>query len=548
LIFGFSSARPRGWFATSVAALVVVVLVPLPSSAAVTVSGSLTVSIPGPFEGCSYYGPTTNDALRAVLDLVRPSAFQTNALGELVGAPGPITQAELVSLTPQTVIYSVAPHWLWSNGRPFNGLDLIAWYEQALKQTSSATDGYRDISSLTTNTTGTQVTAVFNQPFADWNTLFRDINERSVEASCTLSSLASQPSLGPYRLVSLTASTAVLAENLQWLGNKPQFRFVTIRTNLAPAQLPSTPTVDYRNAATLPEMAKLSSQPTFSGEIGSSDQLVVVGFSPHRVDTFQLAVRQFLSLLINRQTLLNQIVGPVSYAQGVADSVLYAQGQLNYPGAIGVTPSQQALAVAQTTLPTSVGVDCVTCAAPVLEASGYHREGTHWANADEKILTVDIAVGPTEVDRATAQLIAAQWRAAGVPSVRSYYSSDVAVANALAHGRVDAGVMTESTGVVPSLSARSWTGVDAGDTYDIGWRSPLIDQWFATAQDTFNPADTIGTYADIDQYITTQAWERPLFTEPSILMWSAGVVGVDQSSSMIGLIDQVPTWGEVLPY
>ena len=45
-----------------------------------------------------------------------PSAFLTTSAGNLYGENGPIASAELTSLTPETVKYTIAPNEKWSNG------------------------------------------------------------------------------------------------------------------------------------------------------------------------------------------------------------------------------------------------------------------------------------------------------------------------------------------------------------------------------------------------------------------------------------------------
>jgi hypothetical protein len=192
-----------------------------------------------------------------------------------------------------------------------------------------------------------------------------------------------------------------------------------------------------------------------------------------------------------------------------------------------------------------MGVDCVACAAPILRATGYRRHGPVWESSRGARLAVSVAVGPSVVDRSVARLVIDQWRTAGVTVTQSRAASNVAVAMALRAGRVDAGVFTETMPIAPVLAARAWTGVDEGNTYDLGWRSLQIDQWFAVAQDTFNPDTATVSYADIDQYISTQAWERPLYTQPTVMVWSYNLAGVEAATSLTGLVDEAPTWGVV---
>jgi ABC-type transport system substrate-binding protein len=507
---------------------------------------TLTLDLPGPFTGCSYVDPRASDSLRAVLDLVRPSAFQTTYQGALTGATGPIASAELISLSPQTVVYTVSKGWSWSDGQPFTGEDLLHWYQSAVDLPTSATDGYRDIQSLTASADDLQVTAIFDQPFADWATLFRDVDETDTTTSCTLEQLADQASLGPYDLISLTRRTAVLSANPRWKGPPAGFPRVVVRTDASPNDLGGT-VVDYRYDMTQGELEKVTSNGRLNGHLGSSNQIVTVGFSPRGAWGPQLAVRQFLGWSIDRQSLLNDLVGPITTSQAPADSVIFAQGAAGYAGPAGLGPVGQTGLIPATTVPASEGGDCVACAAPALEAGGFRFSGGRWISPHGKTFAIRLVVGPALFDRAAAARVVAAWRLAGVRVTVTSATSDRAAADALFRGVADAGVFTTNTGTLPFTAARSWTSTDYGDGYDMGWRSTQIDQWYAAALDDFNPNDALSDYQNIDHFIEDQSWERPLFTEPSILDWSIDIAGVYGSLSLAGLVDQITQWSYVSP-
>ena len=543
--------RPRGWLGVSLAVAVVAALSlsssPSRSSGAVARSTTLTVAIPGRFAGCYYYAKDTSASLRALLDLIRPSAFENKPNGELSGAPGPIAQAELVSLTPQKVVYSLDTSYAWSNGAPFNGLDLERWFQEARAQPTSLADGYRKISAFDVSSALDQVTVTFATPYSDWPMLFRDVSERTVGPSCTLSALARQPSLGPYVLRSISANTARLDVNPAWKAQTPGYEHVVITTDAVARAITNRSYVDYRYGIVPFDLMRLTNDGSLNGRISTSNGLLAVEYSPRRATTEQLAVRQFLSYAINRQVVDDQVLGPTTYNSGIAASVLVTQGTLRYPGALGVAPIDQSTASMSSTVPSSIGVDCVACAAPILAAAGYVKRGGVWRSLSGAPLTIRLGVGTAPYDRHVAAYVAGQWRVQGVVVGDVTELSDVAVAHALAKGAIDAGILTIDTAVVPGFTARQFTGTNFGDTFDAGWRSVLVDQWYAAALSTFNPVAAEASYNSIDQYVTTQAWERPLFTQPSIVTWSNDVFGVVESNYLQGMIDQVPSWGYTPP-
>jgi peptide/nickel transport system substrate-binding protein len=95
-----------------------------------------------------------------------------------------VDSAEVISLTPQTVVYQIDPRAVWSDGVPISADDFsYAWQSQRGDGTDldgtpdsvASTLGYRDIASLTGSNSGRTVTVVFRTPFADWASLFDDL-------------------------------------------------------------------------------------------------------------------------------------------------------------------------------------------------------------------------------------------------------------------------------------------------------------------------------------------------------------------------------------
>src|ERR1700683_1959823 len=159
----------------ALALVVVAVLIPIGRSGATPVktnslnAKTINVSLPGPFNGCTFLDPGATPTTNAINDLLVPSAFLTTSAGNLYGENGPIASAELTSLNPETIKYTIAPNEKWSNGATFTGNDLQGWGLGAKALRTVLSDGYRDIKTLTVSKDGDAVTAVFATPYADWN-------------------------------------------------------------------------------------------------------------------------------------------------------------------------------------------------------------------------------------------------------------------------------------------------------------------------------------------------------------------------------------------
>jgi len=505
-------------------------------------TSTLTLALPGPFNGCDALSPRATATTTAVLDLIRPSAFVTGPTNVLSGEGGAIVSAELISLHPETVVYTVAPSMRWSNGRLFSVNDLVAWWKSARHLASVSGDGYRAIVSMVANRTRTAVTAVFATNFADWDLLFRDVEEAGTPRSCAVGQLLRQPSLGPYRVLSASPGQITLQSNPEWTINYNRFHEVVITAS--PELAPAGPAyyVAYHPVATKSLLVSLDARPNVVGQFGDSSDIEEITFSPVSAWTSQRVVRVALSWMINRRTVLDRIFGSFTFTPSVPTSALFSQGQLFYPPpSTGPLPTQSNSALV------SPQVDCRACAINLLRRSGFVRDAHSWIAPTGERLRIRVAVGPTDLDRRTARELARQWTSAGVLVSVTYAPSDSGAAIMGATGGSDLAVFDRPTSTTPWASARSWDQNAFRDAYPSGVASPGIHALFSLAQDTFNPATAAVIWLRLDHLILSNFWVRPLYTVPSLTEWSQRVANVVPSLSLSGLVDQVTNWGIVLP-
>ncbi len=520
------------------------------ATAAPPASNNLTldVSLPGPFNGCTYFDAGANPTSNAVLDLVRPSAFLTNPAGNLVGEGGPIASAELTSLTPEVVHYAIASHQTWSDGTAFTGADLIGWWLKARNLTSVQSDGYRAIASLVDSKDGLTVTATFATPYADWNLLFRDVEALGSSSGCSLGAFVHRPSLGPYRVLSATPARIVLVRDPRWLVAANRFGRIVLSDDAVIPKSASAKFVGYSLDVNRAQVVALSSHPSVLSRVGTSSNIEQITFAPARPFSSRLAVRQALSWSVNRQSIIDQLFGAVTFSTSVAASALYSQGQNNYPGSSGTGPTSQ---TATTTLKPAASVsrlaDCPSCAINVLAKNGFHRTATGWATAGGIALSIHVAVGPSSLDHAVANRVVRAWSHLGVVVTQVPSTSEVAASVAAATSKVDAAIFARPTVTTASFAARSWSGPGYADTYPSGWRSSSTNLFFRQAIVNFNPVAASSTWLSMDQEVLNSFWVRPLFTSPSLLEWSNTMTGVNGSFSVPGLLDQLPTWTTTPP-
>jgi peptide/nickel transport system substrate-binding protein len=538
----------RRWRALVLSLLTLVALaVPVTLTSASSTSNTnengatLTLSLPGPFNGCSYLNSAATPTTDALLDLTQPSAFVTNANGNLVGEGGPISSAELLSLSPETVRYTIGADQYWSNNVPFTGQDLVAWWHEAKALASVTSDGYRAIKSLTLSSNQLTVTAVFTQPYADWDLLFRDMVEPGALNSCSISNLINRASLGPYLVASATASRVVLDMNATWIPDPNRFGRIVVTDTQQYPKSASEAYADYTLAVSPSSLVALSNHPTLETHIASSSNIEELTFSPKSATTEQLFMREALSWSIERQALIDKEFGAVTFSPSVAASAIYSQGQSQYPGTGGTNPVGQGTTTTTTPAPNGLG-DCVSCAAALLKEKGFVMSTKGWLSDAGTPLVIHVATGPSDLDASVAKLIESDWASIGVRTRVVVKSSEVAAADAAASGAADVALFARPTTTTPAYAARSWAGAAYPDSYPSGVRLTAATTLFNEASAIFNPVTASTTWLKLDQLIMTNYWVRPLFTAPSLVVWTAALAPIESSFTLPGFVDQIPTW------
>ncbi|MHB8518745.1 MAG: ABC transporter substrate-binding protein [Acidimicrobiales bacterium] len=519
----------------------------LPYTTANVNARTLVLSLPGPFNGCSFLDAGVTPTTAAVLDLIRPSAFITNANGTLVGENGPISTAELTSLQPETVRYTISPNETWSNSTVFDGHDLVSWWQRAKVLASVTSDGYRAIKTLSVSRNGLTVTAVFKTPYADWNLLFRDVEAPGANRGCAVNNLVKLPSLGPYVVKSATASRIVMNMNPSWPLDTNRFGRVVLTDSQSLPRTPRDVWADYSLSVNSGILLPLSARPTLVSRITSSSNIEEMTFAPAEPNVDRLVVRQALSWSVERQSMIDSLFGSVTYSPSVAASAIYSQGQSQYPGTGGSNPTGQGTTTTILGGPTDGVSDCVTCAIDTLKESGYRRTSKGWLNDAGTALSIRLAVGPSALDHSVASFVKRDWAHIGVTATLIHESSETSAASAAATSNADVAIFSRPTMTTPSYAARSWAGPAYPNTYPSGDRSSTVTSLFQQASSIFNPVTASATWLRLDQAVLSDYWVRPLFTAPSLVVWSSSLVTVQSSSSVTGFVDQLPTWSIAPP-
>ena len=488
----------------------------------------LVIAVPGPLTGCDALHPNVSESNQLLLDLTRPSAFVTSVQGSLRGEGGAILSAELASLNPQVVTYSLDTSLRWSNGRHFSSADLIAWWRRGRSADTVQSAGYRDITSMVASNKGSVVTATFATPFAAWPLLFRDVGQSHAAAlTCSLSQLLHEPSLGPYRLESLTSNHAVLVSNARWTASFNRLPRVVLTTSEV---VPTEPGVyaAYYPSISAALLNTLSNHPTFASHIGATDAIEELQFAPHRPLTNTASLRHAWSDFIDRTSLLRSLYGDITLTPLAATSTLFAQNEFG--------------SALTTTTTADSGGACLSCARGLLKAAGLDEQAGRWYERGQQV-SLTLVVGPSATDASTATRIATQWRHYGLRVNITTTKTEQAASHAVATNGADVAVFERPVGVSPWLASSGALRMRQSDAYSLGVAVPSVITADAAALADFNPVTAAAKWSVVDQALRDTGYIFPLFTPPSVTAWTTNVQNIAPSLSELGLLDQITNWG-----
>jgi peptide/nickel transport system substrate-binding protein len=572
--------------------------------------GSITVGIEQQPTGCnpnSSTGDTWADDF--VLEPVLPSAFVVSPGSVPIYDSAVITQAEVVSTSPQTVVYTINPRAVWSDGTPVTAADFIyAWQEQrgpdsdAVTPTAepagagsaaagapgpaaggqavtdvddmASTLGYRQIKSVTGSHGGRTVTVVFKTPFADWKELFGDLLPAHVmqkdgwNPACTTVDPRIDLSAGPFEIARVTSPDRItLARNPRWWGQKADLSQIVVRvaasaTALAGWLARGTAQVVEPSSFDESFLERVTERPDMDSANDISTTFLQLEFSTTAQVTADVRVRQALAYAIDRRALVSQLVGWDTTSIFPAASHIYAQGQGSYPGPLpptvegAVQPGAGASTTPATPTPARpfpLGAKPAETAR-LLAAAGFSQDAAGaWVGGDGKPLTVRVAVDEADAWAASAgAAVIAQLESQGIAVTTVDEAGATAAGEDLANGVVDAAVLPFAATPYPTQAIAWYTPLlgPAGTEGSQDWSNlddPTLNHLLETASQQLNPVTAAPLYAQADALLWKEMVALPLFAEPTGLAWSNETAGVGPNPSGPGLLWFPEGWAHLVP-
>jgi peptide/nickel transport system substrate-binding protein len=555
-------------------------LIPVPAD-----GGTVTVGIDQAPTGCNPNTATGDtEANHLVLSLVLPSAYAVDENGQAQYDPAVIDQAELVSTSPQTVVYTINPKAVWSDGTPITATDFIyAWQHQRsvpLGETGgdadvASTAGYDDIATMTPSNRGRSLKVVFSTSYADWESLFADLLPAHVlervgwSPSCTDVDRSVDLSGGPYEIASANPAAITLVRNPRWWGAPPHLARIVIKIAKDPTQLAHwlfRHTVDVVAPSSFDAafLQDVTSIPTVKSQMEISNTFLELEFATTGGVTANPLLRAGVAYAVDRQELSNQVVGWADVAIAPSVSHLYSQAQDAYPTTPPPVPANATTTTTSApsaTAPSAIsGTNFPTDGDAVreireLEAAGYLRNAAgNWVDLSGRPLSLRLAYDAADGwATRTADLLAAQLRGQGIAVATPVAAPGAEAAGAdLATGKADLAVVPLHAGPFPSATSAWYTplldlpGTTGAQDWS-GYFSEKVDGLFNQAASQLDPVSAQPLYAEIDQQLWSDMVALPLFAEPSVLVWSASLTGITPGPYGPGLFATILNWARLVP-
>jgi peptide/nickel transport system substrate-binding protein len=575
--------RPRRWRWLLGSTAVLAVLASACGSAA---GGGTTVTYVGVAGGAISFGTTDSPTgcnpntpsgdttgTQTVLAGVLPSPFVPNVV-DSAGTPTSnaalVVSAEPISLKPQTIVYTLNPKAVWSDGVPISAADFkYAWEQQrgdpdVPADEVSSIAGYRDIGSVTGSNGGHTVTVKFKRSYADWQSLFENLLPAHVmekvgwDPSCTTVDPAIDLSGGPFKIQSVAAQTITLVQNPKWWGAPANARSITIHLASSTAQLAQWMASGYVQVAepttvTQSFLTQMTGLPGAQSEVDTSATQLQLDFASSLDSDLSPDMRVAIALTINRQDLVNQQASWAVPGIAPGDSHIDVQGQQNYKPASAGSTTTTIPPPTSSTSTTVIGAGgsvnfpvtpVPAQAAALIGATGlvrtaddpnYHSE----FGAPFQLHMVYDSSDPWAA--AAAPTIRDELEAAGLDTTLLPVDGATKTGEVLAAGFADMAVLpvtftpymsqtlswyTTLLGPAGKYGSQDWTG----------FSNTQFDQLVGTASQQLNPNTAAGFYNQADTILWDEMVSLPLFAEPTALVWSrtiAGVTAEPRSTSLL---------------
>lgn len=559
-------------------------------------SGTVVVAVPSLPTNFNPSSPQGANPITAeVMEQVWPQTFVTDSQLATTTEPGFVEGAEVQSLSPFTVVYSLNPKAVWSDGTPIGLADFVYnWHEQLIwaphLPDAGLAAGYQAISSITAGSGGSTISVQFSHPYTEWESLFSDLvpahigEEYGWAAGFEGFNPAHLVSGGPFEISSFTPGQQLV------LSRNPHYWFTP--ANLAHIVLQVEPGTSALHdvAAGLVDIAQAPA--------GSEVEAAIAGAAHEglALTATTVALPTLWQLCFNTT---DSTVGSIAFRSGIehslyldeitADSVGLEDSQLQPYGsrlALGLGsasgPASGGSAANGASGSSGTGIDGYdpTAALASFEAAGFVRSGsgTLESSVTGQPVTVSLLV-PAGIPAVTqaASVVQAELSAAGIDVVLNVASLSSMLSTLLPSGTyqialapflltafaaqqlpvysgsvLPAGTSPaatrggfsafkseggESVGLEPGASA---AGVVTRDVF--GFEDPVVTNDLQQALTNVNPTEDENLILAADARMWLDLPTIPLFQQPEAFVHDSNVQSVSESPTWAGIFWNAQDW------
>ena len=547
------TGRRRRWLAGLAAATLVVVGVAVatlrgggaddPGPQQVEVREGGTVRVASTIEVTGFNPNTSEDSGPAVQDIaatVYPSVFRVHPDFSVRLDQTFMVAAELTSQDPQTITYRIRPEARWSDGVPITAAD-FRYLWQHLNGTNPRTDaatttGYDRIEQVTGSGDRKTVTVVFDQPFAEWKSLFANLlpaHHVRRQPGGWNNGLDKHPekipSGGPFRIAGFRpGETVTLKRNDRYWG--PRAHLDRIVTRLVPdsdAQLDALRNREADLIRPQPTTDLINHVRQLPGV--RSQALPRMGFEhlPFHLKPpilAELAVRQAIATAIDTEQLVDRLLRPVDpNAQPLGNRIWLASQQpyQDHAGGYGKGDTQAARLL--------------------LEQAGWRLGGDGvYAKGGKPLRLRCLTFSGDQLRTSEDVLLQAQLAKAGI-RLELIARRMTTVYDWVYDGNFDIADVA-SIGNPFVLSGSQETYRTAGSGNPGRFSDPEVDDLFQRATGELDPARAADLGNEIDRRLWAQLPSIPLYQPHGFLAWRQDLVNVEHNTTTEGPFWNAGTW------
>jgi glutathione transport system substrate-binding protein len=491
---------------------------------------------------------TSKDATPWVLNVVStvyPSVFRVHPDLSVRLDQTFMAGAELTSQDPQTITYQIRPDATWSDGTPITADDFIYLWENLSgedpKIDASTNVGYGRIKQVTGSADGKTVTVVFNQRFADWQSLFayllpaHYVRRQPGGWNQGLDNHPQRiPSGGPFKVAGFRrGETVTLQRNDRYWGARAHLDQILIR--LVPdsdAQLDALRNheADLINPNPTNDLVNHIKQlPGVRSQTGSSVAFEHLTFNLKHPILADLAVRRAIATAIDTQQLVDRLLRPVDPNAQVLGNRIWLTGQQPYRDHSG-----------------GYGKGDTQAAKQLLEQVGWTLAGDGVYAKNGKRLELRYATFTGDpLRKAEGELLQAQLAEAGIRlrianrPISTYFES-------VFDGNFDIADFAWLGN--PFVLSNSQDVYRTGGSTNVGkFADRTVDALFQQALGELDPTKAADLGNQIDQQLWAQLPSIPLYQLPRVLAWRQDLLNVGHNPSVEGPFWNAGTWGFAQP-